>query len=175
MSTDHGFYRPQSLAALPSGGLEVTIEAKPSERRGLAVFLDIPDVNFLRAKLLIQHWRGHGVRVTGALEADIVETCVVTLEPLRTKIGANVDRKFLPESMLEQDTEPHELLLDPDGDDPPDPLPHVLDLGELAAEELALNLDPYPRKEGVDAANNEPEPDLRGESPFAKLRTVLKP
>src|SRR3546814_5101780 len=41
--------------------------------------------------------------------------------------------------------------LDPDAADPPDLLEDDrIDAGEVVAEELALALDPYPRKAGVD-------------------------
>lgn len=172
MTDDPGFHRPQSLAALPDAGLDIAIEAKPTERKALAAFLDLPEVGILRARLLVQRWRGQGVRVTGLVEAEVTQSCVVTLEPVPARLSIETDRKFLPESMLDRDADPHELLIDPDGEDPPDPLPHVLDLGALAAEEIALNLDPYPRKAGLEA--DAPAVDARVDSPFAALKNVLK-
>jgi uncharacterized metal-binding protein YceD (DUF177 family) len=172
MTDDPGFHRPQSLAALPEPGLEIAIEAKPAERKALAAFLDIPEVRVLRADLLVQRWRGQGVRVTGTILAEVTQSCVVTLDPVPARVKIDTDRKFLPEAMLDRDADPHELLIDPDGEDPPDPLPNVLDLGVLAAEELALNLDPYPRK--ADSAADQAFPEERPESPFAALKNVVK-
>jgi hypothetical protein len=171
MSGGHGFHRLQSLAALPDAGLDVTIEAKPAERKALAAYLDVSAVEHLRAKLLLQRWRGNGVRVTGRVEARLTQTCVSTLEPLDTRVEAEIDRKFLPETMLDRDADPLELVIDPDGDDPPEPLPHALDLGELAAEDVALNLDPYPRREG--AVGTAPD-DGAALSPFAVLKGTTK-
>jgi uncharacterized metal-binding protein YceD (DUF177 family) len=171
METESGFRRFQSLAALPDAGLDVTIDAKPQERAGLAVYLGVDRVDAVRAKLTLTRWRAHGVRVTGQVTAKLTQTCVVTLEPLAQTIAAEVDRKFLPEAMLGEEAGAHELLIDPDGDDPPEPLPHTLDLGALAAEELALNVDPYPRKEGLpEAAPEDVEPPP--ESPFAILKKL---
>lgn len=54
-------------------------------------------------------------------------------------------------------------------DDPPDPIiDGRLDFGALAAEFMALGLDPYPRKPGVSfqPVEEDPEPD---DSPFADL------
>lgn len=173
MTGDHSFHRPQSLAALPDAGLEVSIEAKPKERVGLATYLDVVSVEDARAALLIQRWRGQGVRVTGTVEAKVTQSCVTTLEPFKARVSCEIDRKFLPEAMLGRDADPHELVIDPEGEDPPDPLPHSLDLGELAAEELALNIDPYPRKPGLPETPDE-DPAPARESPFAALKDVLK-
>lgn len=173
MTGDHGFHRLQSLAALPDAGLEVKVEAKPAERLSLAGFLDVVSVEEARASLLLQRWRGHGVRVTGTIHARLTQTCVVSLQPLAAQVACDVDRKFLPETMLDRDADPHEMIIDPDGEDPPDPLPHSLDLGELAAEELALNLDPYPRRADLSDPSVEqetPEPL----NPFSALKDVHK-
>jgi hypothetical protein len=59
--------------------------------------------------------------------------------------------------------------LEEEGDeDPPDPIiDGRIDLGALAAEFLALGLDPYPRKPGAAFEGAEPEPER--DSPFAAL------
>jgi hypothetical protein len=146
---DCGFHRPQSLAALPQAGLEVTIEAKPEERNTLARFLNVLEIRKLKGKFVLHRWRAQGVLVTGKVEGTVVQSCVVTLEPVSTHFSAAVERTFLPEAMLGRDVDPHELVIDPEGKDPPEPLPHHLDLGAIAAEEMALGLDPYPRKSGA--------------------------
>jgi uncharacterized protein len=174
MDSDHGFHRPQKLAALPDAGLEVTIEAKPSEREGLAKYLDVQAVSLVRARLLLRRWRGNGLQLTGTLEAKVTQTCVVSLEPLETAVACPIDRKFLAEPLLKRDADPHELIIDPDGEDPPDPLPNALDLGDLVAEELALNLDPYPRKPGLHIPNSPEDREGTPQSPFAVLAESRK-
>ena len=49
-----------------------------------------------------------------------------------------------------------------------------IDLGVLAAEFLALGLDPYPRKPGADFAAPA-EADISTDSPFAALRQLARP
>ncbi len=172
MSDGHNFSRPQTLSALPQSGLEVRIEAKPQERDSIAAFLDLPALDQLTAELLVAGWRGAGVRVTGTIKTRYAQTCVVTLEPVPKEDRLTIDRKFLPAAMLQQTAEPHEMLLDPEGEDPPEPLPATLDLGALVVEDLALSLDPYPR------APNAPEPDAgdavteKPENPFAVLKSL---
>ncbi len=61
-----------------------------------------------------------------------------------------------------------EVEIDPNADDPPDPIEGGrIDLGALVVEHLALEIDPFPRKPGVVF-----EPPAGGEppSPFAALR-----
>jgi hypothetical protein len=51
-----------------------------------------------------------------------------------------------------------------------------LDIGEIVAEELALALNPYPRKAGLDAPQG-PDGDAVGEpptSPFAALAKLKR-
>ena len=68
---------------------------------------------------------------------------------------------------------------DPDAEDipePPDPIFNgQIDLGVLASEQLALALDPYPRKEGVEfAADLVQVDDIAEVSPFAALAKLKK-
>ncbi len=55
-----------------------------------------------------------------------------------------------------------------------DELPYeggVLDLGEAAAEQLALALEPYPRAPGEEI---EPREDASGQRPFAGLASLRR-
>jgi uncharacterized metal-binding protein YceD (DUF177 family) len=171
MDNVSGFRRLQSLSALPEAGLEVSIEAKPQERAALAGYLEVDAVRAVRAKLTLTRWRAHGVRVAGKVTATVTQTCVVTLDPIETVIATGLDRKFLPGSMLGEEATTQEMLVDPEGEDPPDLLPHALDLGELVAEELLLNIDAYPRKSGL-AEPQEEAPMPAPESPFAILKKL---
>ncbi len=67
-----------------------------------------------------------------------------------------------------------EVLVDPEGVDPAEPLPaEGIDLGELVVQELAVALDPYPRKPGaeVPAEYRPPEVETK-EGPFAALKAL---
>ena len=60
-----------------------------------------------------------------------------------------------------------------DGADAPDPIVDgKIDLGALAAEFLALGLDPYPRKPGAEFAP--PAADEPPDSPFDALAKIAK-
>lgn len=75
------------------------------------------------------------------LGATVIQSCVVTLEPVTTRIEEPVDRYFSADWQAPEDAEV-ELAED---DDETDPVPEVLDLLDLAREALSLALPPYPR------------------------------
>ncbi|PWK62837.1 YceD family protein [Roseicyclus mahoneyensis] len=84
-------------------------------------------------------------RLEAKLGATVVQPCVVTAEPVTTRIDEPVTRRYLAQ-MPESEGDEVEM---PE-DDSAEPLPDVLDLSEVMAEALALALPLYPR--AADAA-----------------------
>jgi len=169
----HGFRRLVTVAKVGEGGFAQTIEAKPEEYEKIAEYLDLAAVQSLKAHVQLHRWRHKGLRVTGKMTADVTQSCVVTLDPVEAKVEAEFERRFLPDDKLEREHGgEHEVFVDLEGDDPPEPLGRELDLGEILVEELSLNLDPYPRKPGVEF--KEDTAATTRENPFAKL-AKLKP
>ena len=114
---------------------------------------------------------GGGWGLDGMLGATVVQTCVVTLEPVTTRVDQAIRRRFLPGPG--SGLRAAELVVDPDEDDEIEPLGERIDLGLVAIEALALALPAYPRKDGAvlptapaDAAG-EDEP-----KPFAALAAL---
>ncbi len=83
--------------------------------------------------------------LTARLGATIVQACVISLEPVTTRIDADVRRLYLADM-----PEPDSIEVEMPEDDSLEPLPKHIDLDALLAEALALNLPLYPRKEGID-------------------------
>jgi len=150
---------------LPRDGLDVTVEASADEREKLAAFNDLLGLSSLKATFQL-HPRAKGdVRVVGRLEADVVQSCVVTLDPVPAHIDAPITVDFAPE-VNEQDFA--------DDEDAPEPIVDgMIDLGRIAAEFLTLNLDPYPRKEGA-VFEAPTDRDDEAPSPFSALANVKK-
>ncbi len=88
---------------------------------------------------------GEGWQLDGQLAATVIQTCVVSLDPVTTRIDQPVRRAFVPETAASQ----AEVVLTPDEDDDIEPLGDRIDLGLVAIEALALALPPYPRKPGA--------------------------
>ena len=164
------FSRFVTLDELDGGDLHRSIEAGEQERRALAGRFDLIGIDALAADVRIRRVPGGVlVHVDGRLRADVVQRCVVTLEP----VPAHVEEEF------------HEIF-GPDGyqapDDGEDDQPTGildaggLDIGELVAQVLYLSLDPYPRAAGAapmrDRVETENEEDRR--KPFAGLDKMMQ-
>jgi hypothetical protein len=142
-----------NVARLPQKGMPVTIDADQKQRDALAAWHHLVSVERFRAKLLVAPWKRHGVKVTGTVEAEITQECVVTLEPIQSSIREDVDGLFLPEDSklgrLGFDGG-GEILLDAEGPDSPETfVGDTIDVGALAEEFFGLAIDPYPRKPGA--------------------------
>lgn len=157
-------------------GLQMQLEADQAARTAVARRLGILGVLSLRAdlKLVPEALAGH-YKLTGQLEAEVDQACVVSLEPVRQRISEGFVRRFGPEmeARPEADLSAGEAeWLDPEADDPPDPVVGgLIDLGEVVTEELALGLDPYPRRPDAEVPDSYREAAEEGSkiSPFAAL------
>ena len=145
----------QMLDAIPPGGTRFERAATDEERAALRDAYDLLDVNTFSVDFEIRPWRKNGYRVLGAIDAEIVQSCVVTLEPVTQVIHETVDMTFLPQAEAERlaarQEEEGEIVVDMESNDPPEGFTGTsLDIGGLSAEQLALAIDDYPRKPGVD-------------------------
>ncbi|WP_198370909.1 YceD family protein [Roseomonas rosulenta] len=159
------FSRLVSLARIPDSGREERLRASPEECMALAKRFAIEAVDRLEATLLLRPEPGGGVMVTGRLLADVVQACVVSLEPVAQQVEEAVALRLLP-----PDEEPSD---DPEG---PDEIPiegDAIDLGEAIAEQLALALDPYPRAPGAELPQAAGGDDAAG--PFGALAALRRP
>jgi uncharacterized metal-binding protein YceD (DUF177 family) len=176
--------RPYSAARLSIDGEPFRFEASAAERAGLAKRFELINLPSLSAEGLISVIdHGHGVRLEGVVRAEVVQACVVTLEPVPARIEEPFVRTFtdrLAASAVDQET-----VLDMEEDDPPEPLVGgTVDVGEAVAETLGLALDPYPRAPGAklpegggeaaDAADVTNHPEIQRESPFSALKGLIK-
>ena len=166
-----------SVNRLPQRGMPVHIEAGDQERSELAKDHGLAGVKSFVADLTVAKWRGDGVKVTGRVRADIVQTCSVTLEPLDARVENEIDAVFVPEhsKLARFDADANgEIHLEADGPDMPETFAgDQLDVGRLAEEFFELGIDPYPRKAGAELP---PVLDVDREpakiSPFAKLSAL---
>lgn len=143
--------RPLKIERVPMGGIEEHIVASPIEREALAKRFGLIDLPRFEAFLNVERAEGQMFAVTGRLSADVVQACVVSLDPVSDKVQDTIDVLFAPPHLIKDE---HEGPLGDLGDaEPPEPITNgMVDLGELAAQHLAMALNPYPRKEGVEWA-----------------------
>jgi uncharacterized metal-binding protein YceD (DUF177 family) len=121
------------------------IEANDAERVALAKRFDLIALESFTAEgSLTTLDGGRRALLRGHIAAKVVQRCVVTLEPVADEIDEDFSLDYADDAaaaVIEK-----ELELDPEAADPPDPLEdEAVDIGEAAAEHLALALNPYPR------------------------------
>lgn len=142
-------------------------------REAVAAALGIRGVRKLRFTGALAPQGKADWRLTGELGATVVQDCVVTLEPVVTRIDEPVERLYMADW---QEPQGDEVEMGEDTDS--EPLPASLDLGQVMLEALALALPPYPRAEGVDPLEvsvTEPGKDAMTEEearPFAGLKAL---
>jgi hypothetical protein len=167
--------RPWSVSVaiedVPEQGRHVELHADAQTRQALAKLAGVLEVSDLTASFDLTRRGRDGLHVTGAIEATVRQTCVVTLEPLTNTVHESVDLLFEP-PIDGGDGIHHPAAAAADEVDPPEPLfGGKVDLGAIATEFLLLGIDPYPRR--ADARFEAPHgEDAEGAHPFAALRSL---
>ncbi len=166
--------QPYRVATLPTRKPQrFTLSPDAATCATIAADLGIDAVKSLRFEGEIRAHGRNDFVLEGTLTATVVQPCVITLAPVTTKIDTQVKRRYTADFVIPE-TDEAEI---PD-DDSLEPLPEVIDAGEVAVEELSLALPPYPRAEGAElgevvhtAASETPltDADLK---PFAGLAAL---
>jgi len=152
-------------------GLEVErrIEANAAECAALAALYDLPGIASLSGDFVLRHEQRGIIAAELRLRAKVTQICVITLDPFDAVIAEEACLRFVPAASI---PEAAELVLDPETLEGPDEIPYTgetIDLGAVLAEQLALVLDPYPKKPGATLPA-----DMTGETanPFAALQRL---
>ena len=144
-------------------GVNRRLVADEAVRKAIAEELDLVALDSLEALVKVTP-AYEGGEITGELTARITQTCGVTLEPFDTEIRSSFTIPFTTkeaEPPAPGEELPMEALDAPDvitGDE--------IDLAGYVVEQLALEVDPFPRKPG---AVFEPPVEENEPSPFAAL------
>ncbi|MBI1206902.1 MAG: DUF177 domain-containing protein [Azospirillum sp.] len=171
------FSRVVAVEAMTGDEVVERIAASPAECAALAQRFDLVAIERLEATIRLSRLK-HGamVRTTGALSAEVVQTCVVTLEPFAARVEESFGALFAREAAMPR----HELELDLDAEladeDWPEEMPGGrIDIGELTAQHLSLALDPYPRRPGVEFRDpGDPPPEPETVNPFGALARIVR-
>jgi uncharacterized metal-binding protein YceD (DUF177 family) len=159
-------------------GTNGTIETREDERRAIAKLLDLVALDGLVLEYRLAPSSRGRIRMNGRLAANVVQTCVVSLDPVPSALEVPVEVEFWPEgavAALEKTSEkdPGASLLDW-----PEPIEDgTIDLGKVLYEALATALDPYPKKPGASFEWSEGptvEAASRKSGPFAALERLKR-
>lgn len=115
------------------------IAANEQERAALARRFALLSLDRLEAEVRLEGLEGGLVRLTASLDAELVQSCVATLEPVPSRIAETFTLLYGAAETA------RDIVLDGD-DETVEPLEGgKIDIGEAVAQELALALDPFPR------------------------------
>ncbi len=144
-SPDNPDFARVVTVAMLRRGRDFTFDIAPdaAETAHLARLFDARFVRKLRFGGMIRV-DGPDLVLEAGLGATVGQTCVITLEPVTTRVDLAVRRRFVP-----METFGAEVEVSPEEDDEIEPLEDRIDLGLIAIEALALALPAYPRKEGA--------------------------
>ena len=140
------FSRPYKLDTLGQPR-SVDIRAEAEERAGLARRFGLQSLDRLEARATLTT-SAQGIDVTGHILADAVQNCVVTGDPIRTRIDQDFVVRFMQEDAA---PEADEIELSAEDCDIMEHDGQQIDLGEAVAQTLGLALDPYPRSANAEA------------------------
>ncbi len=162
-TADPELLRSVSIAELSPAERQVEkIHVDKVECAAIAERLDILSIESLSAELQLFRDLTGDVNLVGRIVADIIQACVVTLEPVSQHIDAPVYQRFSARAEEEEgeDEDPVEPIVDDE-----------IEVGDVIVQNLSLALDPYPR---APEAEFEEVDDEAGKptGPFAALAAL---
>jgi len=159
---------------VPGEGLAIERIATPEEAQRLAEVLEIISVDKLIARYRLTPRSGGRLALTGTVDAQVTQECVVTLDPVASTLSLPLDVVFT--STPSRDDLTGESSLD-DLDSPDEePIENgVVDVGRIVLEEMTSGLDPYPRRPDASFDWTDARDEAAAEKPFAALARLRKP
>ncbi|MDE2492706.1 MAG: hypothetical protein KGL97_02265 [Alphaproteobacteria bacterium] len=158
------------LGDLSQAGSHVVVAARSDELEALARWAGVDTVRAFTAGVELRRTSQNRFAFEAELSADIVQSCVATLEPVSTHIARHLARElhYVPHSHADGG----ELTLAAGNDDVPEEINSLdYDLAGPLLEEFVLAIDPYPRKEGATFESPKEHAETP-ESPFAMLKSL---
>lgn len=150
------------LDRVPARGLDVDVTASEAERAALAKRFELLELPALKADIAVRLGLGGVWTVSGRMHAEVVQACVVSLEPVAQALDETFEVRFAAGARADAATDP----------DAPEPLEgDTIDIGAIVADHLSLALDPFPRAPGVEY-QPAPEPAEAKPNPFAALEQL---
>jgi hypothetical protein len=141
------FSRPVSAETIGQRDQLYEIEATEAERAALARRFGLISVDAFRAIIRLRRMGKGLIEARGRYQADVVQSCVVTLEPVPARLAEEFKVLYSTAPVRPQ----REVVVAAEAEDPPEAVSGgLIDLGEAAVQQMALALDPYPRAPGAE-------------------------
>lgn len=120
-------------------------EPDTTDRAAIAEEIGISQLRKMRFDVVLQPQARGDWLLEGELGATVVQPCVVTLDPVTTRIDEKITRRF----EANPPPLPPGAEVEMPEDETVEPLPEIIDLRALAIEALVLALPEYPRADGA--------------------------
>ncbi len=134
---------PLRVSELPTRrSTRFKLEPDSDVRAQISAELQVLQIRKLRFEGDVSSAGKSGWKLEGQLGATVVQTCVVSLEPVSTRIEQSVSRRYLDSIAAVTDAE-----IEMPEDDSLEPLSETIDVGLVMFEALALAIPVYPRRE----------------------------
>ncbi len=147
------FARPIKLSRIGADTLARTLCAAAPEREALVRRFGLVGLGRLEANVGLRRLPADGgIEVRGRLDADVVQTCVVTLEPVAATVTGEFALRFVPRPRDEASEAANAREIDITSEDADTEYVNgdAIDIGEIVAQQMALSLPSYPRREAVE-------------------------
>jgi uncharacterized metal-binding protein YceD (DUF177 family) len=183
MSTEPEFSFLVNCNNVQETGKTFETEASVQECTALAKRFGLLSLERLKLKAFASRQSAEVVLLQCDFTANYVQKCVISLKPLKKNIDCTFERLYSSsfEQCFGQESEPQEEYIQntEDAPDPPDPIINgFFNLGESVAEQLSLEIDPFPRSVGVYfdgfSSYQDDQDSVKRNSPFAALELLKK-
>ena len=125
-------------------------QATDRELNALAERFKIKSLDALSAQISLQLLSNGDVLMTASFQARVTQTCVVTLDPVISKISSSFTMSYTDLADAEGGHDEEEFVdLDDDIELSEAIIDGKIDIGEAVSEQLALEIDPFPRVKGA--------------------------
>ncbi len=171
MTPEPELHRPTATDRISPAGMKIEVVADRDEMSAIAGRLVVPEVRGFTARFALSRplagntaKREGEIIAEGWLRAVLLRECVISMELFEEIVEQPFRVRFVPAGTEADDP-------DPEADDEIGYEGAAIDLGEAAVEQLALIMDPYPRKPGAVLPPEASDPE---EGPFAALRGMSR-
>lgn len=142
------FSRPVDVTSLGAKGRHFKFQATEVEKRALARRYSVLSVGDLDAECKIAPARKGSFKLDATFRASVVQACGISLDSVEDKISGKFTL-VLQYSSRQTGKETTEIDFSPDEEDTELLQSNLFDVGEMIAQHLSLEIDPYPRKQDV--------------------------
>ncbi len=177
--TQAEFSRLVDVTTIGPKGQKSEFQATKAERAALAGRYSVTGINQLVGTYVITPQKKGRFRLRAGFTARLVQPCSISLDPVEETVSGEFE-VILQQPGKASQPETGEIDFDFDESDVEIITSNLVDAGELVAQHLSLEINPYPRKADATGEElgqkiireNEPVPELEKKNPFDVLKTL---